>query len=419
MFLFVVVSGYPAEAQSDELNLTSPEGPANAASAHSISIDAGRTVDIQPVAADQEIEDRIRRILNASRWFSHVRVDVAEGIVFLDGTAQSKEARGWAASMSRSVEGVVAVVNNIGPVEEVPFDLDKSSTHVLNSLKTLWRDFLVRLPLIIVGIVVLGVTWVLDHIVVSLVRRSAKRAGLRGSLQDLLVQLSTFMAWLLGLMIAAVVVFPGMTPAKLLTVLGLGSAALGFAFKDIFENFFAGVLILWRFPFDKGDFIECAGICGQVEETTIRMSQIRQVDGQLVVLPNASLFKNPVNVLTCGELRRTSIICGVAYHEDVTKCRGVIEAAVAECPTVANSRPVEVFTHEFASSSINFEITWWTGSSPLEIRRSRDEVVAAVKRGLDSAGIEIPFPHRTLTFRHPLSISGVESAGVSAAAVSV
>lgn len=361
-------------------------------------------VDVRPVAADDQIQQRIERILKASRWFSDVEVTVQEGIVFLNGRATEADQRAWAANMSRNVQDVVAVVNNITIEENASFDLEKSTMHVSQSLTTLWRDLMQRLPLIIVGIVILVVTWLVDHAAAVVVRRSARQARLRGSLQDLLAQLSTFVTWLLGIMIAAVVVFPGMTPAKLLTVLGLGSVALGFAFKDIFENFFAGILILWRFPFDKGDFIECDGLCGKVEDITIRMSQIRQVDGQLVVVPNAVLFKNPVNVLTNEDLRRTSIICGVAYHEDVDKCRDIIEAAVKDCPTVASSKPVEVFAQEFASSSINFEITWWTGSTPLEIRRSRDEVVASVKRRFDDNGIEIPFPYRTITFQKPLSV---------------
>ena len=94
------------------------------------------------------------------------------------------------------------------------------------------------------------------------------------------------------------IIFPGITPAKILTVLGLGSIAIGFAFKDIFENFLAGILILFREPFQIQDFIECEGIEGFVEDITIRDTHIRRVDGQRIVIPNAMLFKNPVYVRT-------------------------------------------------------------------------------------------------------------------------
>ncbi|MFC6584118.1 mechanosensitive ion channel family protein [Sulfitobacter aestuariivivens] len=182
--------------------------------------------------------------------------------------------------------------------------------------------------------------------------------------------------------------------------------AIGFAFKDVFENFLAGVLLLIREPFSIDDYIECEDIEGQVEEITIRDTHVRQTDGQLVVAPNAMFFKNPVTIRTAKDVRRTTIICGVAYGEDVDEARDVIAKAVRGVDTVRDDiRDVEIFAQEFADSSINFEVTWWTGSRPIDIRSSRDKVVSAVKRALDDAGIEIPFPYRTLTFKEPLTMN--------------
>lgn len=398
---FAFIGAAAACCPAAQLRATQPAKQREQAAGQARLETTAASVGIQPMS-DGEIQARIQRILTASEWFERVHVEVREGIVFLEGTADSEVSRQWAADMSRRVEDVVAVVNNMALSHAMSFDVDRSVRHVSQSLRQLWRDFLARLPLIFVGGLILVITTGVDHLAAFIVRRSSRQARLRSSLQDLMVQLSTFVTWVVGLMIAAIVVFPGMTPAKLLTVLGLGSVALGFAFKDIFENFFAGILILWRFPFDKGDFIQCSGLSGQVEDITIRMTQIRRVDGELVVVPNAVLFKNPVDVLTSLPLRRTSITCGVAYREDVGRCRELIEQAVRDCPTVALEKPVEVFAEELASSSINFSVTWWTGSAPLEIRRSRDEVIEAIKAALDAADVEIPFPQRTIHFQTPL-----------------
>jgi small-conductance mechanosensitive channel len=73
--------------------------------------------------------------------------------------------------------------------------------------------------------------------------------------------------------------------------------------------------------------------------------------------------------------------------------------------------PVQVFPQAFGSSSIDIEVAWWTGSEPVEVRSSRGEVVTAVKKALDEAGIEIPFPYRTLTFKQPLEMKTLEKAG--------
>lgn len=287
-------------------------------------------------------------------------------------------------------------------VEDPPEDVSGAMEVVVNSLLGMWEDFLRHLPLIVAAIVVLIVTAVLASLGTSITRRLLSRAKLRSSLKSLIRQLVYIAIWVTGLMVAAVVVFPGMTPSKVLTVLGLSSIAIGFAFRDIVENFIAGILILWRFPFDPGDFIECDGYTGQVERTTIRMTTIRQVDGQLVVLPNATLFKSPVTILTSQGQRRVTVICGVSYDTNVAEAREVIQKAVQSCSRLQSGKPIQIFAQEFGSSSINFEVTWWTGATPLEIRESRDEVVEAVKSALDKANIEIPFPYVTHTFKEPL-----------------
>lgn len=271
-------------------------------------------------------------------------------------------------------------------------------------LSVLLRQFIEHLPQLAIACIVLLVTWVLARVSSKILQSLMQRAGLRYSLIDLFEKIFAILIGLLGILIAAIVVFPSLTPASVLTGIGLGSVAIGFAFRDVFENFLAGILILFREPFRLKDFIECEGYEGFVEEITIRDTHIRQVDGQRVVLPNAMLFKEPVVVRTDNDLRRTSIICGIAYGENVDTARDVIYEAVSAVEEVNDSKDVEIFAQQFGSSSIDFEVTWWTGSTPLEIRRARDKVVAAVKSALDEAEIEIPFPYRTLTFKEPLQV---------------
>jgi small conductance mechanosensitive channel len=273
---------------------------------------------------------------------------------------------------------------------------------IMDSVYGMGQDFLSHLPKIVIAILVLFITWVLYRLVDRILSALFRKVRLRDSLSELFRKLSYIAIWLVGFMVAAIIVFPDFTPAKLLTVIGLGSIAIGFAFKDIFENFLAGILILIREPFQLRDFIECEDLEGFVEDINIRDTYIRRVDGQRIVVPNAMLFKNPVKVVTDLDRRRVTVICGVAYGEDVDTAREVITDAVESLDSVDDVRNVEIFARAFGSSSIDFEVTWWTGSTPLEVRKSRDQVVASVKRALDEAGIEIPFPYRTLTFKEPL-----------------
>lgn len=367
-----------------------------------------KEVEAKP-ADDNAIQQRLENILKESQWFKDVKATVSNGIVRLSGNTADVTHKEWATDIAYRTRGVVVVMNQMKVTSTV--DFSKSWSVVLDSLSEMWQDFLGRMPLFAAALVILFLTWIAAMIGRAIVGRVSNNSRVRSSLRDLFLQLTTIAAWIVGLLIAGVVVFPGMTPAKLLTVLGLGSVAIGFAFKDIFENFFAGVLILWRFPFDKGDFIQCGDVVGKVEDITIRNTMIRQVDGQLIVAPNGMLFKNPVSVLTNWKSRRVTVMCGVAYGENVDECRDAIREAVASCGSIDTDRDIEIFAQEFGDSSVNFEVTWWTGNTPLDIRRSRDEVVAAVKRKLDDVEIEIPFPYRTLTFKEPLQTVATKGDG--------
>ncbi|WP_224816492.1 mechanosensitive ion channel family protein [Hasllibacter sp. MH4015] len=276
---------------------------------------------------------------------------------------------------------------------------------LLQQLRDIARASIEMLPQLAVAVVVLLLTWGIARGVQALLSRVMSGSKLRPSLKELFELFAGIFVWVMGLMIAAVIVFPNLTPSSILAGLGIGSVAIGFAFKDVFENFLAGIIILSRRKMRIGDHIECEGIEGEVKKIAIRESHIRQTDGQLVIVPNAMLFKNPLTIRTDQEVRRVTVICGVAYGEDVDASRDVIAKAVEGCKSVVGEKPIQIFAREFNSSSIDFEVTWWTGSKPVDVRQSRDEIVAAVKRALDDAGIEIPFPYRTLTFKEPLSLA--------------
>lgn len=256
------------------------------------------------------------------------------------------------------------------------------------------------LPQLFISLVILFITYALAKLAKHIAKSVLEKTRLRQSLANLMVLFSSLTIWLIGLMISAIIAFPDLTPTKMLAGLGIGSVAIGFAFKDIFENFLAGIIILIRREMRINDFVACEGYEGTVEAILVRETHIRKTDGELVILPNSMLFKNPLTIRTDLEERRTTIICGVGYGENVDEARSVIKQAVTACKTViTDTRPVQIFANEFADSSINFEVSWWTGSRPLDIRQSRDEVIASIKAALDKAGIEIPFPYRTLTFK--------------------
>ncbi len=277
------------------------------------------------------------------------------------------------------------------------------------------RDAVALAPNMIAAVMVLLLTALLSWAVAAALGRAFRGARARAALIEAVLILARIATWAIGLLVAATVLFPTLTPANALAGLGLGSIAIGLAFRDIFENFLAGFMILLRKPMRIGDDVICEGVFGRIERITLRDTHLRKRSGELMVLPNSHLFKNPLEILTDRPLRRIEVIAGVAYGEDVARSREVILSAVEGCATVAPER-IDVFACGFGASSIDFLVRWWAGSAPIDEHRSRDEVVTAIKAALDAAGIEIPFPHRTLTFKGPGPRVEIGPAGAGEAA---
>ncbi|MGH7884818.1 MAG: mechanosensitive ion channel family protein [Thermodesulfobacteriota bacterium] len=219
------------------------------------------------------------------------------------------------------------------------------------------------LPTLVIAAVVFLIISIINRILKKGFNKFFEQIKLRNSLKELFNKILNITIWIMGLLIVATIIFPDFTPSKILSVIGLSSIAIGFAFKDIFENFLAGILILLREPFQLGDFIEFEGLEGFVEEINIRDTYVRKVDGQRIVIPNAMMFKNPVHVITDLKHRRITVMCGIAYEEDVDKSREVIKKAVENLDSVYKEKEVQIFAQAFGASSVDFEVTWWTGST--------------------------------------------------------
>lgn len=243
------------------------------------------------------------------------------------------------------------------------------------------------------------ITWFIARYATKIANILTKSREVRPSLRALINTLTRIGIWVMGILIALTVLLPGLTPTSLITGLGIGTVALGFAFQDIFENFLAGIFIMARKKMRIGDFIVSEGVEGIVEEIKLRETHIRRLSRELLIVPNGKLFKNTIEIVTDEGARRHEITVGVAYDTDLEMARETILAAVVKSAGV-NAKPApDVLANEFSSSSIDFFVRWWSGSGIPEMLESRDSVVRNIKVAFDQAGIEIPFPQVTMSFK--------------------
>jgi small conductance mechanosensitive channel len=276
-------------------------------------------------------------------------------------------------------------------------NIDVAPSRILaEKLQTSVEAAIAIAPNIIAALIVLLLAWLISWAATSIAGKVMSFRRSREALRTAVRTIISLVVWLTGILIAATIALPGLSPSEAFAGVGIGSLAIGLAFRDVFENFLAGLLILIREPMRNGDYIECDDISGHVSRITIRDTYLTDTDGTLRLVPNALLLKKPVQVLTDNTERRQIAIVGVAYSTPLDSVPDIIRSAIQTCETVSQHRAIQVFAKDFSSSSVDFEVAWWAGSKPVDIRRSRDEVLRAIKRAFDDRGVQIPFPHRQL-----------------------
>ncbi len=199
-----------------------------------------------------------------------------------------------------------------------------------------------------------------------------------------------------GVFVALTIAFPSVNPATMLGGLGLLGVAAGFAFQDILSNLLAGVLLLLRQPFVGGDQIEVNGIRGTVEAITIRETRLRTFDGRLVLVPNADVYTNAIEVQTHFGTLRSNVLVGVAYGADLSRARELALELVSAVDGVLADPAPEAYYLELGASAVDLDVRFWTEAHQAELRSVRDRVVQTIHDGFEEAGIDIPFDIVTL-----------------------
>ncbi len=269
---------------------------------------------------------------------------------------------------------------------------------VWRAITSLGESFLRRLPYIVIGIAVFLVFIIIARIIKRVVHAAGERTRLDIALADLLGRIASAVTIILGLFIAAVVIFPTFQPGDLVTGLGITSVAIGFAFKDILQNFFAGILILWRRPFLVGDQIRSREHEGTVEEINIRSTRLKTYDGERVVIPNGDVYTNAILVRTAYDKRRVRFTVGVGYTDSIEEARKTIHRVLAETEGVLSDPGPWVYVTELAPSSVNFTVYFWVEPQQANVLRVSDRVATGIKLALDEAQIDMPYPHTVVLF---------------------
>lgn len=277
--------------------------------------------------------------------------------------------------------------------------LDNPLETIIGKLESWGANFIELLPNLVVAVLIVVVFWLVARLVRKLARRGMDRVSSYTQLNKLLSTTAYVAILATGVFIALGVLGLNQTVAALLGGAGILGLALAFAFQDIAGNFMSGILLSIRRPFHEGDIIETNDYFGVVNEITLRSTRMQTFQGQFVIIPNSSVFQNPLKNFSRLGKRRVDLRCGVAYGDDLDKAERLAIKAIEGIEYRDASQEVALFYEEFGGSSINFVIAFWIDfHQQADFLKAQSDGIKRIKRAFDEGGITIPFPIRTLDF---------------------
>lgn len=405
----LVVFAFAARAACAQTADLSPpaDEPAEAEAADSTDA-VPEKVDVRPGAADSEISARLQRILEATDWFAAPQVRVDEGVVFLNGRVTDEQHRAWAGKLAGNTEDVVAVVNRIEVEEPSMWDLSPA----WNELEQLTAEAVRSSPLILLGLVLLVLTWLAAKLAVRTVKFLLSKHVSSLLLRDVAGRAAAAPVFLLGLYLVLRV--SGLTRLAVTVLGGTGLIGLvvGFAFRDIAENFLASVLISAQHPFARGDLIKVANYQGFVQSVNTRSTLLMTLDGNHVQIPNATIYKETIVNFTANTNGRFEFDIGIGYDDSIAKAQRVALETLREHPAVLESPEPMILVNALGAATVNLTVYFWVDIVEHSGLKVRSAVIRQVKSAFDRAGISMPDEAREVVFPHGVPVAMVETDNV-------
>lgn len=348
------------------------------------------TIQVTDAPQDQAVQRRLEAIIAAIDGLETVEVSVTAGVVTLSGNVPGSRAARDLMTLASHAEGVVHVQNRLN--EDV--DVSSRVRPVTLKLRELGVDALETLPIALVALATLVFFWFLG-----------RWAGNRGSwLKHIgLTELGSMLGrrvirlliTLMGFIIALEILDATALVSALLGVAGVVGIAVGFAFRNIVENYLAGVLLSARNPFSIGDLIQVGAtheFQGSVVRLTSRDTVLMTPEGNHLRIPNSVIITSSMTNFSRNPLRLFNFNIGVSVDFDLVAARDLgVRTLRAMKATLDEPRP-QVLITELGDSTVRLSFSAWIDQSQTDFLRARSEAIRQVKTAFDAAGIEMPEP---------------------------
>lgn len=252
-------------------------------------------------------------------------------------------------------------------------------------------DSLGIMPRFFIAIVFVIVAWLLGLQIDKISRSRFRKRFDDPLLPTFLANIFRIVIIIIGILLALKVMQLGGIATSLLAGAGISAFIIGFALKDIGENFLAGILLASNRPFRVGDVIECSGIKGVVTVLNLKDTELKTFDGKDVFMPNSMLIKNPLQNYTKDGSHRYELIIKIQNGEDVQKAMSIIEGIMTNMQSVVNDiHNPSVQLSEISGDACILNVYYWLfNKSDTTATNVKTQALLQILQQLQSAGFTL------------------------------
>jgi small conductance mechanosensitive channel len=358
--------------------------------------------------ADAELARDVARQVHNVPALRDVTVTATGGVVRLDGRVASPDDRAHAARIARQHPGVASVDDRLGAGTGL---LDRLEA-ALNQAYAKLIGLVAKLPLLLVAFLIVMLAAWIGRLLSSRIRVS--RFGASNPYIDGLVgRLVRWGVLGLGLLLALDLLGATAVVGALLGSAGVVGIAVGFAFRDIAENYVAGILLGLRRWFAPGDHILVDKYEGKVVALTARSTLLMTFDGNQVSVPNALVFKSVVTNFSQNDNRRFEFTLVLDTGESIREAQQAGIDAIARVDGVLAEPAPSSVVDGYLGGGVQLKFFGWVNQRASDLGKVRSEALRAVKSAFEAARIEGPRPVQYV-FSAPLTPAMAERLGVEA-----
>ncbi len=269
-----------------------------------------------------------------------------------------------------------------------------------------WETLVLSIPKITIAVLVLCIFAFIAISVSRIIRKRWQKRAENVLVMNFIIRLLKSIIIIFGIILALNTLGFTNLAGGLLAGAGAGAIILGFAFKEIGENFLAGILLLFDRPFNIGDTVTIQGNMGKIVALNFRTTHLKAGNGADIFIPNAAIIKNELFNHTQDGMLRSDFLIGIEYSADIQTAQELIKKTINEHPEVINDNETLINIREFGPSVL-LAIEFWTNTLDYKITASQTkmEVMRSVKNALMQNGYKLPAGYTEMKIRDSISVN--------------